>query len=51
MIAFEPYCGYPLLVETALVGQPMDPAAVRRDLAGCCRDGAGLAGRSAAAGA
>jgi aminoglycoside phosphotransferase len=36
VIAFEPYCGYPLLVETALVGQPMDPAAVRRDLAGCC---------------
>jgi aminoglycoside phosphotransferase (APT) family kinase protein len=37
VIAFEHYCGYPILVETALVGRPLDPAAVRRDLHGCCQ--------------
>lgn len=29
VVAFEEYYGYPLLVETALVGQPLDPAAMR----------------------
>lgn len=37
VIAYEEHCGYPILVETALVGQPMDPKAVRRNLAGCCQ--------------
>jgi aminoglycoside phosphotransferase len=36
VIAFEEYCGYPILVETAVVGRPMDPATVRRDREGCC---------------
>ncbi len=36
VIAFEEYCGRPILVETALVGRPMDPPTVRRDLAACC---------------
>jgi aminoglycoside phosphotransferase (APT) family kinase protein len=36
VIAFEEYLGRPILVETALVGRPMDPATVRRDRAGCC---------------
>ena len=36
VIAFEEYCGRPILVETALVGKPMDPETVRRDLKGCC---------------
>ncbi len=35
-VAFEPYRGRPILVETALVGRSMDPASVRRDLVGCC---------------
>ena len=36
VIAFEEYHGYPILVETAIVGRAMDPATVRRDRAGCC---------------
>jgi aminoglycoside phosphotransferase len=36
VVAFEEYLGRSILVETALVGQPMDPATVRRDRAGCC---------------
>ena len=30
LIAFEEYCGRPILIETALPGPPMDPAFVRR---------------------
>ncbi len=37
VVACEPFCGHWMLVETALVGRAMDPAAVRRNLAGCCR--------------
>lgn len=36
VIAFEEVSGYPLLVETALVGPPLDRAAVRRDPARTC---------------
>ncbi len=36
VVAFESYYGYPILVETALTGQPMSPAMVRRDPLGCC---------------
>ena len=36
VIAFEEYLGRPMLVETALVGRPMDPSTVRRDRARCC---------------
>ena len=36
VIAFEAYRGYPILIETALVGRPMGRQAVRRDLTGCC---------------
>lgn len=36
IVAFEPYCGYPLLVETALIGSPLDPPTVRRNLAQSC---------------
>lgn len=36
VIAFEEVSGYPLLVETALVGPPLDRAAVRRDPARAC---------------
>ncbi|MFQ5858336.1 MAG: aminoglycoside phosphotransferase family protein [Anaerolineae bacterium] len=36
VITFEAYAGRPVLVETALAGQPMDPATVRRDPVGCC---------------
>ena len=36
LVAFEEYRGRPILVETALVGRSMDPASIRRDLAGCC---------------
>ncbi|MCL4237496.1 MAG: hypothetical protein KJ047_04530 [Anaerolineae bacterium] len=36
VIAFEEVGGYPLLVETALVGPPLDRAAVRRDPARAC---------------
>lgn len=37
VVAFEAYRGYPVLVETALVGRPLDPGAVRRDLHGSCQ--------------
>lgn len=37
VIAYEEYCGYPILIETAIVGQALDPAAVRRDPAGSCQ--------------
>jgi len=36
VVAYEEYLGRPILVETALVGRPMDPATVRRDRAACC---------------
>jgi hypothetical protein len=36
VVAFEEYLGRPILVETALVGNPLDPAAVRRDQARGC---------------
>jgi hypothetical protein len=36
VVVFEDYCGRSILIETALVGSPMDPTCVRRDLAGCC---------------
>lgn len=36
VITFEEYHGHPILLETALVGRPMDRATVRRSLAGCC---------------
>ncbi len=36
VIAFEDVSGYPLLVETALAGPPLDRAAVRRDPARAC---------------
>jgi hypothetical protein len=36
VITFEEYLGRPILVETALVGQSMDPSMVRRDRARCC---------------
>lgn len=36
VIAFEEYCGRPILVETALVGRSMDPATVRHQRARCC---------------
>ena len=36
VIAFEEYLGRPILVETALVGTPLDPATVRRDQARSC---------------
>src|SRR5258706_183278 len=41
VIAYEQYLGRPILVETALVGRPMDPATVRRDRAACCAAVAG----------
>jgi aminoglycoside phosphotransferase (APT) family kinase protein len=37
VVAYEEHCGYPILVETALVGKHMDPNAVRHNLAGCCQ--------------
>ncbi|MGH2521573.1 MAG: phosphotransferase family protein [Anaerolineales bacterium] len=37
VVAFEDYAGRPILVETALVGEPMDRAMIRRDLARCCQ--------------
>jgi aminoglycoside phosphotransferase len=37
VIAFEEYNGRSILVETALIGQPMDPATVRRDFTACCQ--------------
>jgi hypothetical protein len=36
VVAFEEYLGRPILVETALVGKPLDPAAMRRDRARSC---------------
>jgi aminoglycoside phosphotransferase (APT) family kinase protein len=36
LIAFEEYSRRPLLVETALIGSPMDPALVRRRFESCC---------------
>ncbi|MGQ9850513.1 MAG: phosphotransferase family protein [Aggregatilineaceae bacterium] len=39
VIAFEAVSGFPLLVETALVGPPMDRATVRRDPQRCCEAG------------
>ena len=37
LIAFETVAGHQLLVETALLGRPMDPGMVRRDAEGCCQ--------------
>jgi hypothetical protein len=37
VVAFEEYLGRPILVETALVGSPLDPAAVRHDQARACQ--------------
>lgn len=37
VITFEAYRGYPILLETALVGRSLDPATMRRDLQGCCQ--------------
>ena len=37
LIAFEMVAGHQLLVETALVGRPLDPGMVRRDVDGCCQ--------------
>ena len=36
VVAFEEYLGRPILVETALVGNPLDPATVRRAQARAC---------------
>jgi aminoglycoside phosphotransferase len=36
IVAFEEYGGRPLLIETALAGQPMDRRMVRRHLTRCC---------------
>lgn len=36
VMAFEEFGRRPILIETALVGRPMDRGVVRRDLAGCC---------------
>jgi aminoglycoside phosphotransferase len=36
VIAFEEFRGRPILLETALVGYPMDPPFVRRKLEACC---------------
>lgn len=36
LVAFEEHRGYPILVETALNGQLLDPPRVRRDLDGAC---------------
>ena len=37
VVSFEPILGRKMLVETALVGRPMNPATVRDDPDGCCR--------------
>lgn len=37
VIAFEMIGGHQTLVETALVGRPMDPGIVRRDVESCCQ--------------
>lgn len=39
LVAFEPHNGWPILVETALVGRAFDRAAVRRDPARACAMG------------
>ncbi|MFV1968512.1 MAG: aminoglycoside phosphotransferase family protein, partial [Pirellulaceae bacterium] len=36
VVAFEEFRGLPILLETALVGYPMDPPLVRRKLKTCC---------------
>jgi hypothetical protein len=36
VVAFEDYGGRPLLIETALAGQPMDRRMVRRHRTRCC---------------
>lgn len=36
VVAYEAYHDYPILVETALTGQPMDPGFTRRQQARCC---------------
>ena len=36
LVTFEDFHGYPILLETALVGRPLDPISLRRDLAGGC---------------
>ncbi|MEZ4663922.1 MAG: aminoglycoside phosphotransferase family protein [Caldilineaceae bacterium] len=36
VVAYEEHCGRPLLVETALVGQPMDPSLIRQRRDHCC---------------
>jgi len=37
VVAFEDYHAYPILVETALIGQPMDPAFTKRHRERCCQ--------------
>ena len=37
VVAYETYHNYPILVETALVGQPMDPAFTSRQRERCCQ--------------
>ena len=36
VVAYETYHDYPILVETALTGQPMDPGFTRRQQTRCC---------------
>jgi hypothetical protein len=36
LVAYEAFYGRSILVETALVGQPLDPSAIRADRHGCC---------------
>lgn len=36
VVAYEPYHDYPVLIETALIGQAMDPAYTRRHYQHCC---------------
>ncbi len=37
VLAFEPFLGRKMLIETALVGKVMNPAIVREDSEGCCQ--------------
>lgn len=37
VVAYEAYHEYPILVETALIGQPMDPSFTRRQRERCCQ--------------
>lgn len=37
VVAYESYYDYPILVETALIGQPMDPAFTSRQRERCCQ--------------